>query len=112
MKKTILNEIIKRKEKKVEFAIITSLENGESCIFEKDKPLDINFEKYKDKINLQFDKKSNGIIEGTNIFVETYIRPIKIVIVGAVHIAQYLVNFAKSLNFEISIIDPRGYFAS
>jgi len=32
--------------------------------------------------------------------------------VGAVHIAQYLVNFAKSLNFEISIIDPRGYFAS
>ena len=25
---------------------------------------------------------------------------------------RYLVNFAKSLNFEISIIDPRGYFAS
>ena len=38
--------------------------------------------------------------------------PIKIIIVGAVHIAQYLVNFAKNLNFEISIIDPRGYFAS
>ena len=36
----------------------------------------------------------------------------KIIIVGAVHIAQYLVVFAKSLNFEISIIDPRGYFAS
>ena len=29
-----------------------------------------------------------------------------------VHIAQYLINFTKSLNFEISIIDPRGYFAS
>ena len=36
----------------------------------------------------------------------------KVIIVGAVHIAQYLVDFAKSLNFEISIIDPRGYFAS
>ena len=57
-------------------------------------------------------KKKNGIIEGTNIFIETYIRPIKVIIVGAVHIAQYLVNFAKSLNFEISIIDPRGYFAT
>ena len=33
-------------------------------------------------------------------------------IVGAVHIAQYLVNFVKHLNFEIFIIDPRGYFAS
>ena len=34
------------------------------------------------------------------------------IIVGAVHIAQYLVDYAKSLNFEISIIDPRGYFAT
>jgi len=112
MKKKLLNEIIEKKQKKIEFAIITNLENGESCIFEKNKPLDKNFEKYKDKINLQFDKKKNGIIENSNIFVETYIRPIKIIVVGAVHIAQYLVNFAKSLNFEILIIDPRGYFAS
>ena len=112
MKKQLLKAIIDRKDKKIEFAIITDLENGESCIFEKDKPLDKNFEKYKDKIILQFDKKNNGIIEGSNIFVEIYIRPIKVIIVGAVHIAQYLINFAKSLNFEISIIDPRGYFAS
>ena len=112
MKKIILNEIIKKKEKKAEFAIVTNLENGETFIFEKNKPLDKNFEKYKDKISLQFDKKRNGVIEGTDIFVETYISPIKIVIVGAVHIAQYLVNFAKNLNLEITIIDPRGYFAS
>ena len=112
MKRELLKEIIKKKEKKIEFAIITNLENGESCIFEKDKILDTNFEKYKDKINSQFQKKKNGIIDNTNIFVENYIRPIKVIIVGAVHIAQYLINFAKTLNFEISIIDPRGYFAS
>ena len=70
----------------------------------------INFEKYKDKIISQFNKKSNGIIDNTNIFIENYIRPIKIIVVGAVHIAQYLVSFAKSLNFEISIIDPRELF--
>ena len=113
MKKQLLREIIEKKEKKIEFAIITNLENGESCVFEKDKPIDKNFEKHKEKINFQFEKKKNGIIEGTNIFVETYIRPIKVIIVGAVHILlNILVNFAKSLNFEISIIDPRGYFAS
>ncbi len=112
MKKELLKEIIKKKEKKIEFAIITNLDNGESCIFEKNKPIDKNFEKYKDNINFYFEKKNNGIMDGTNIFIETYIRPIKVIIVGAVHIAQYLVNFAKSLNFEISIIDPRGYFAS
>ena len=112
MKKELLREIIEKKERKIEFAIITNLENGEGCIFEKDKPLDKNFEKYKNEINSQFHKKKNGIIDGTSIFVENYIRPIKVIIIGAVHIAQYLINFAKSLNFEISIIDPRGYFAS
>ena len=112
MKIQLLKKIIEKKEKKIEFAIITNLENGESCIFEKDKPIEKSFEKYREKIKSLFDKKKNGIIEGTNIFIEIYIRPIKVIIVGAVHIAQYLVNFAKSLNFEILIIDPRGYFAS
>ena len=112
MEKKLLEDIIDKKNKKIEFAIITNLENGDSCIFQKEKPLDKKFEKYNDKINFHFNKKKNGIIEGTEIFIETYIRPIKIIIVGAVHIAQYLISFAKDLNFEISIIDPRGYFAS
>ena len=69
-------------------------------------------EVYSNQINNFFKSKKNGVIEGSDIFVETYILPKKVVIVGAVHIAQYLVDFAKSLNFEIYIIDPRGYFAS
>ena len=112
MKPELLKEIISKKEKKIEFAIITNIENGESCIFEKGKSINKNFEKYLDKINIFYDQKKNGVIQNTNIFIETYIRPIKVIVVGAVHIAQYLVDFAKSLNFEISIIDPRGYFAT
>ena len=112
MKIEILREIIKKKKKKDEFAIITNIANGESFIFEKNKSLDKNFEKYSNEINNFFNSKKNGMIKESDIFVETYIRPIKVIIVGAVHIAQYLVDFAKSLNFEISIIDPRGYFAS
>ena len=107
-----LKEIIKKKENKSEFAIVTNLATGNSEIFEKGKSLSKDFEKFTDQINTFYQSKKNGIIEGTDIFVESYIRPIKVIIVGAVHIAQYLVNFASSLNFEISIIDPRGYFAS
>ena len=112
MKKELLEKIIEKKEKKTEFAIITNLSSGESEIFEEDKPLSKNFEKYIDQIKNFYKSKKNGVLDNTDIFVETYIRPIKVIIVGAVHIAQYLVDFAKSLNFEISIIDPRGYFAS
>jgi len=112
MKHSQLKEIIKKKASKTEFAIVTNLENGLSEIYEPKKSLSKNFDTHKDQIDTFFKLKKNGIIENTEIFVETYIRPIKVIIVGAVHIAQYLVDFAKSLNFEISIIDPRGYFAS
>ena len=107
-----LEQIIKNKSSKVEFAIVTNLENGLSEIYEPEKSLSKEFENYREQIENFFKLKKNGVIEKTEIFVETYIRPIKVIIVGAVHIAQYLVDFAKSLNFEISIIDPRGYFAS
>ena len=112
MKQSQLKEIIKKKASKTEFAIVTNLENGLSEIYEPGKSLSKEFEIHKEQIDSFFKLKKNGVIEKTEIFVETYIRPIKIIIVGAVHIAQYLVDFAKSLNFEISIIDPRGYFAS
>ena len=112
MKHSQLKEIIKKKASKIEFAIVTNLENGLSEIYEPEKSLSKEFEIYKEQIDNFFKLKKNGVIENTEIFIETYIRPIKVIIVGAVHIAQYLEDFAKSLNFEISIIDPRGYFAS
>ena len=112
MKHSQLKEIIKKKASKIEFAIVTNLENGLSEIYEPGKSLSKEFEIHKEQIDNFFKLKKNGVIENTEIFIETYIRPIKVIIVGAVHIAQYLVDFVKSLNFEISIIDPRGYFAS
>ena len=112
MKLQTLKSIIEKKKNKSEFAIITNLKTGESEIFEKDKSLSKEMQTYSNQINEFFKSKKNGVIENSEIFVETYILPIKVIIVGAVHIAQYLVDFAKSLNFEISIIDPRGYFAS
>ena len=57
MKKQLLKEIIDKKQNKTEFAIITNLENGDSCIFEKDKFIDKKFEKHKEKIINQFNKK-------------------------------------------------------
>ena len=112
MKLQTLKSIIEKKKDKSEFAIITNLTTGESEIFEKNKPLSKEMGTYSSQIEEFFKSKKNGVIENTEIFVETYVLPIKVIVVGAVHIAQYLVDFAKSLNFEISIIDPRGYFAS
>ena len=46
MKLEILKEIIKKKEKKSEFAIVTNLTTGESAIYEEGKSLSKNFKKF------------------------------------------------------------------
>ena len=112
MKINTLEKIIKNKQNKNEFAIVTNLSTGETELFKRNTLIAKNLEKYLNQINDFFRLQKNGVIQGTEIFVETYRKPIKVIVVGAVHIAQYFVNFAKNLNFEILIIDPRGYFVS
>ena len=112
MKTEILKEIIKKKSSKQQFAVLTNLQNSNSEIFELGKNLSKEFENNKSEIENYFKLKKNGIIEKTEIFIQNYIKPINVVVVGAVHITQYLIDFAQNLNFEITIIDPRKYFTT
>jgi len=112
MKIEILQKILKKKLSNKQFAVLTNLLNSNSEIFELGKPLSKEFENHKNKIENYYKLKKNGIIEETQIFIQNYTKPINVVVVGAVHITQYLIDFAKNLNFEITIIDPRKYFTS
>ena len=112
MKLEIIRETLKNKSLKKEFALITNLINGESEIFFPGHNLSGMFSKYLEEIEKIFHLNKSGIIENSDIFVQTYKNPIKVIIVGAVDISIYLIDFAKNLNFEIIIVDPRGYFAS
>tara|TARA_B100001057_G_C22734259_1_gene905126 strand:- start:229 stop:909 length:681 start_codon:yes stop_codon:yes gene_type:complete len=112
MKIKTLQEILKNKSSKKEFAILTNLKSGDSEIFRPNQILKGDFSKYINEIKKIFDSNKNCILENEKIFVQTCKNPIKVIIVGAVHIAEYLIDYAKSLNFEITIIDPRGFFAS
>ena len=76
MKKRLLEHIISKKNNKEEFAIVTNILTGENFIFEKNKIIDKNFENYSDEINNYFNNKQNGIIENTDIFIDTYLRPV------------------------------------
>ena len=112
MKLEIIRETLKNKSLKKEFALITNLINGESEIFFPGHNLSEIFSKYSAEIEKIFNLNKNGIVENSEIFVQTYKNPIKVIIVGAVDISIYLIDFAKNLNFEIIIVDPRGYFVS
>ena len=110
MKTDTLKEIIKKKSSKEEFAVLTNLSTGNSEIYISKKLLSKEFENYKNEIENYYNLKKNGLISGSEIFILNYIRPIEVIIVGAVHIAQYLVDLVKNFNFDITIIDPREYF--
>ena len=110
MKLEILNEIIQKKSSSQNFALLTNLTNGNSEIFEFGKFLSNDFESYKKQIENYHSLKKNGVIDGTQIFIQNFTKPIEVIIVGAVHIAQYLVDLFKNLNFVITIVDPRKFF--
>jgi xanthine dehydrogenase accessory factor len=57
------------------------------------------------------DDKS-GMVEGGIVFVQVFNPPLRMVVVGAVHIAQALAPMAALTGYEVVIVDPRRAFAT
>ena len=51
-------------------------------------------------------------IGGQKIFLNVYVPPPRLIIVGAVHIAQSLAPMATMLDFDVTVVDPRGAWAT
>ena len=61
---------------------------------------------------LRQDKSTVADIEGQSWFLHAYNPPLRLVVVGAVHIAQALVPMAAQLGFGVTVVDPRRSFAT
>ncbi len=64
------------------------------------------------KTVLRQDKSAVAAIDGETWFMHAYNPPLRLVVVGAVHIAQALVPMAAQLGYGITIVDPRRAFAT
>lgn len=51
-------------------------------------------------------------VGGAKIFLNVYVPPPRLIIVGAVHIAQSLAPMAAMLEFDVTVVDPRGAWAT
>ncbi len=51
-------------------------------------------------------------LEGRQIFAQVFNPPLRLAVVGAVHIAQPLVPMAALAGFAVTVIDPRRAFAT
>lgn len=60
----------------------------------------------------RFRADRSGFEEDGTTFVAIHNPPLRLAVVGAVHIAQPLVAMAKLAGFDVTLIDPREAFAS
>ncbi len=51
-------------------------------------------------------------IAGTQHFLTVHVPPVKLVVIGAVHISQAMVPIARTLGLDLVVVDPRSAFAT
>ncbi|MCC1492342.1 XdhC family protein [Cognatishimia sp. F0-27] len=66
----------------------------------------------RDGFKARFRMDRSGFEEETRTFVAIHNPPLRLVVVGAVHIAQALVPMARIAGYDPAVIDPRETFAS
>ena len=99
MKVETLNAVLKARAERRAIAVVTNLASGVQRIVARGAEFDERF---------QFDR--SGVEEGE--FVAVHNPPLRLVIIGAVHIAQSIIPIAQAAGYDISVVDPRGAFAT
>jgi xanthine dehydrogenase accessory factor len=61
---------------------------------------------------LDADKPATVALDGEAWFLQPSAPPLRLIIVGAVHVAQALAPLAAQLGFAVTVVDPRRAFAT
>lgn len=110
MDKIILEKIINLKQKKESFCLVSKANSTETIVVTKkasnNSALGESIKKAIKEDRLIFIEKDNE-----EWIINPFNPPPKLIIVGAVHVAQSLAVMAEKLDFEVIIVDPREAFA-
>jgi len=101
-----LQNLLDLNEKKRSAALLYDLETGIPVLLEKDASPAIQDRMVSDR---------SGMIEtidGTALFTRIYNPPLRLLIVGAVHIAQSLCLLGNQADYDVTVIDPRDTWAT
>jgi xanthine dehydrogenase accessory factor len=91
--------------------VVTDVAGGEQRLV---KAADIAADPLRAELGKQLRMGKSGMIEaeGKKLFLNVYAPTAKLVIIGAVHISQALAPLARSLDYDVTVVDPRTAFAS
>jgi xanthine dehydrogenase accessory factor len=107
LKRDLLARLLAARANRQAVALITDLRSGEQRIVPRAEaasdPLAARLEDA-----FRFDQ--SGSHDGH--FINIHNPPLRLVIIGAVHIAQSVIPIAQQLGYDVTVIDPRGAFAT
>jgi xanthine dehydrogenase accessory factor len=94
-------------------ALVTDLKTGQQTLVSRETVSgDFGLEGERlDKIRKRIHDDRSGIVD-EDYFVKVVSPPMRLIIVGAVHIAQALVPMAEIAGYAVTIVDPRQAFAT
>lgn len=116
MKSGDLERVVADRAAKRAFALVTNLKSGEQSVFYGKQ--NINDFPFGSEIGLAaaaaLQADESGIAEATGgrYFIQVHNPPLRLLIVGAVHIAQALAPMAALTGYGVTVIDPRRAFAT
>lgn len=114
MKRAVLDELTKSRESGRPVALATNLESGEQAILKVGQPAEFCGADLAEAVAAaaRADRSQTVATEAGAIFLQIFNPPLRLAIVGAVHIAQALAPMAAGLGYRVTVIDPRGAFGS
>ena len=113
MKDETLNLILSEKNNRNTIIVATEINSGEQIIINEKNDTDINNKILIAAKNNVIQGKSEILeIESNKWFLNITLPPLRLITVGAVHIAQPLAEIATISGYEVIIIDPRAAFAN
>jgi xanthine dehydrogenase accessory factor len=107
LKREILQQLLGARANRQAVALITTLETGEQRIVPRSAAAT---DPLADKLDEAFRFDQSGSHDGQ--FINIHNPPLRLVIIGAVHIAQSVIPIAQQLGYDVTVIDPRGAFAT
>lgn len=115
MKQQDLNKLIADRAGHVPVVLATNLDTGEQVFYYKsDFETSVSDPILRDTVSEAFRSDRGGVVEvaGERLFLNVFNPPMRMVIVGAVHITQALIPMATVAGFRVSVVDPRRSFAN
>ena len=111
MKSETLRELNTERAARRPVIVVLDTANGEQRLV---KAKDIATDPLRTELSKQLRMGKSGMIEaaGKKLFLNAYAPTARLVIIGAVHISQALAPLARSLDYDVTVVDPRTAFAS